>query len=387
MNRSALLCIFMAVLLFVSNGCEKNTRILQITDNGPITESIYLVSPPEGFLPFPMHNPKFTQAQYDSMMQDMGLANNFGNYQGADSIHHIHDGLDIVLDDGTMLFAVDSGVVRYLNPYGHLILQRLSDPETGFGYGHVTDFLVQEGDTVFQGQPLCRVAFSGLPHVHFDFVHTVTPGAWPDTLYHLWPEDNFNMPDDLTPKVESIFHFFKDNTDSLFTGADTVTVSGKVDIAVGVSAVAPFCYWGKLYNIQNLAPALVQYSIERLDGTVLQSGKLDLREMKVFKDYHYRAPSTKEQALTLFKPVQLFVAPGTPNPGYSYVILTHFPQNGGPVVFDLSRRALCWDTRRNSSSGTPVFPDGIYRVRVKVEGRSGLSAEHSNVVAVHNDNA
>ena len=77
-------------------------------------QSPYLVAPPEGKLPWPQHDPAFTRQQYEQMMSGLFIINNFGLYQGGDTRDSVyfHDGLDIVLPNGTVLYAISSGFVR-----------------------------------------------------------------------------------------------------------------------------------------------------------------------------------------------------------------------------------------------------------------------------------
>jgi murein DD-endopeptidase MepM/ murein hydrolase activator NlpD len=52
------------------------------------------------------------------MQRDLYFANNFGLYQGASGdaeSTYLHDGLDIVMPNGTPIHAVEAGIVRYVD--------------------------------------------------------------------------------------------------------------------------------------------------------------------------------------------------------------------------------------------------------------------------------
>ena len=84
------------------------------TPTNPNPDISYTTPPPTGKLPFPQHNPSFTSNQYNNMMSQLWIINNFGLYQGSEQViyDYFHDGLDIVLDNGTLIYAVEAGYVR-----------------------------------------------------------------------------------------------------------------------------------------------------------------------------------------------------------------------------------------------------------------------------------
>ncbi len=99
------------VLSLLLDGCGKKTPV---SAEAAASSNIYTIPPPVGKLPWPQHDPKFTRTEYDSMMDSLWIINNFGQYQGgtASSSVYFHDGIDVVLPNGTKIFAVDSGYVK-----------------------------------------------------------------------------------------------------------------------------------------------------------------------------------------------------------------------------------------------------------------------------------
>lgn len=91
----------------------------------------------------------------------------------SDSPGRKHEGLDIVLSEGSPVISTASGVVTFAgvdSVYGEMVVVQDNDSiETV--YGHNSKLLVQPGDTIFAGQ---RVALSGntgvstAPHLHYE---------------------------------------------------------------------------------------------------------------------------------------------------------------------------------------------------------------------------
>lgn len=91
----------------------------------------------------------------------------------SDDPAHKHDGLDIVLSEGTPVLSTASGIVTFAGTdsiFGEMVILR-NDDSIETVYGHNSKLLVQPGDTIFGGQ---RVALSGntgissAPHLHYE---------------------------------------------------------------------------------------------------------------------------------------------------------------------------------------------------------------------------
>lgn len=102
-----------------------------------------------------------------------------GNYS-------FHNGLDLACYQGTPIYASKSGTVTtatYNYAYGYYVTINHYD---GFStlYGHMTNYVVSEGDYVEQGQVIGYVGSTGYstgPHLHFTIYYngsTVNPAAY-----------------------------------------------------------------------------------------------------------------------------------------------------------------------------------------------------------------
>jgi len=89
-------------------------------------------------------------------------------------IHRMHEGIDIVTDVGTKVFATGDGIVRYAGRthggYGSVI-----EISHGYGYttlyAHLSTVYVRPGQLITRGELIARSGRSGLvsgPHLHYE---------------------------------------------------------------------------------------------------------------------------------------------------------------------------------------------------------------------------
>jgi len=152
-NNSSLIIILLFCLF---TACTKEEPTPNSPDpvfeqNFPIE---YKATLPAGKLPYPHHNPEYSQEAYDSLVQELFIINNFGLYQCGDAEEdcYFHDGLDFVLPNGTPIFALEAGTVR-ANIGGNsffrtLVVEDLDEPSFGWTYTHIYNFSVQAGTEV-----------------------------------------------------------------------------------------------------------------------------------------------------------------------------------------------------------------------------------------------
>ncbi len=98
----------------------------------------------------------------------------------------MHEGIDLVADVGTAVYATGNGVVSYVGQrggYGNVV-----EIDHGFGYstvyGHLEKALVREGQSVKRGQVIALSGNTGLstgPHLHYEVIKNgvhVNPSAY-----------------------------------------------------------------------------------------------------------------------------------------------------------------------------------------------------------------
>ncbi len=366
---------------------------------GPETQkSIYVTPPPPGKLPWPQHDPAFSSAMYNAMMDSLFIINDFGQYQAGTTKESVyfHDGLDVVLWNGTKIFAVDSGYVKAIMTqwgeyYQLLIIGNTpgSAPGYAWSYAHINNFQVKVGDKVRQGDYIADIHFQGVPHVHLSRVY-LTSGSW-SNLYDtrsVQPDSYFFYPDDKAPLIEQGFHYYRNGTDSLLGTGSTAVISGAADIVVGMREQGEYAHseGGVMYSGygDRLCVSKIEYEIKGEDGKVSHYSSFDFSKMVLgqFAD-------AVDRVYTVYK-FYPTVHPGTVQSWdkiYSYYVITNTsgePEQGEVKVSD---QKYSWRTDEKNTDGAPKWPDGTYTVTVFAWDYTGNEAKLSESVKVNNSSA
>lgn len=92
------------------------------------------------------------------------------------NVKRMHDGIDIITDVGTSVYATGNGVVEFVGYRGGLGLT--VEVNHGFGYksifAHLSKTFVKEGQKVKRGELISKSGNSGLssgPHLHYEIHH------------------------------------------------------------------------------------------------------------------------------------------------------------------------------------------------------------------------
>lgn len=404
MSKSSLaIGAFIIEVVLLAGGCEKSSPVSPAggSENSPpvspdsqITASRYVTPPPPGKLPWPQHDPQFTQAAYNAMMDSLFIINNFGQYQGGETKNSVyfHDGLDVVLWNGTKIFAVDSGYVKSIinggEYYQTIIIGDTpgSAPGHGWSYTHVNNFQVKVGDKVKQGDYIADIHFQGVPHVHLSRVY-LTSGSW-SSYYDtrsIQPDNFFSYRDEQAPMIESGLRYYRNGTDSLIGKGSTAVISGNVDIVVGMREQGEYAHskGGVVYTGfgDRLCVSRIEYEIKGPDQRTLHYVSFDFSRMVLgqFSD-------GVDRVYTVYKHYYTVHPGGPPNWDkiYSYYVITN--TNGGEESGEVktSDQNYSWKTNALNAEGTPAFPDGVYTVTVLAYDVAGNVGTLSEPVKVAN---
>jgi hypothetical protein len=372
------------------SGCEKESPV----EVAAVTTPVYVVSPPTGKLPWPQHNPAFSQAEYNSMMSKLFIINNFGQYQGGTTTEslYFHDGIDVVAKNDTKIFAVESGYVKAIigsnEYYMSLVIGDVKDngPGKGWSYTHVNNFKVKVGDFVSQGTYLADIHFQGVPHVHLNRV-IFNSGSWTNwgDLTSVQPDTFFTYTDEQPPVIESPFRYYRNQTDSLFPPGNPTVVSGDVDIIVGIREQGEYAHAKDASIVpvdfgDRLCPSKLEFEIEG-NGVHFQRKSFDFSKIVL----RYRSDQYLQVA-TIYKfYYSLHPAGPTSWSGvFSYFVVTNVDGSGEFGEVKTSDQSYAWNTTAKDEMGNPKFPNGRYVVRIKAYDASGLSATSIDSVEIRN---
>ena len=394
MKKTTLLLCSLLVLCFLYAACNKDD------DNAPQEPEFnleqtfpiqYVAEQPDSLLPWPHHDPSISQSAYEKMLDELFIINNYGQYQCGEEKEecYFHDGLDVVLNNGTPVFAVEPGTVKAElggnEYYRTLVVEDADEPGMAWAYTHIYYFAVGYGDELEQGQYLGRVNFQGVEHIHLSRVRLADGGSWFNysDLIHVYPDRVFVSEDNTPPTIETPFQFYKNTTDELMDHGMVDTVSGDVDIVVRMRDTGSYSkgdvgggsIWG-----DRLCVKRIEYSIQKDGVELLARPSFDFSKM----EFQYN-PERWREAGVVYK-FHYVADPDHQNfNGFlsNYIITNARDDLAGQI--DLDDTNLAWNTAKTNDIGERVFPDGLYKIVVKAwDAHDNMSMEEDEVY-VKND--
>ena len=385
---------FVASLLLMA-GCAKDSPVGPPSFPEPPETLVYNVTLPTGKLPWPHHNPGFTQAEYDKMTSDLFIINNFGQYQAGNTRESVyfHDGLDVVAPNGTKIYAVDSGYVKAITGtdqyYMTIIIGDVQNdgPGKAWTYTHVNNFKVKVGDYVPKGKHIAEIHFQGVPHVHLNRAY-FSSGSWSNwgDLNFVQPDTFFVYNDEDPPVIESPFHYFPNNSDAPFAQANPTIVSGDIDIVVGLREQGAYAH----AKDGTIVPEGYgdRLSVSRVEWEVLSEGKqVYFRKSFDFSKIVLNSRTEGYQSvLTVYKYYPVIHPEGTSTYDkiFSYYVITNVDGTGDFGEIKTTDADYAWNTRATDTNGNPQFPNGKYAIKVTAYDVKGYHASESDTVEVRN---
>lgn len=352
---------------------------------------VYEAELPAGKLPYPHHNPEYSQQSYDSLVQNLFIINNFGLYQCGDTNEecYFHDGLDFVLENGTPIFALEAGTIRANiggSPfYRTLVVEDDDEPGYAWTYTHIYNFVVAPGDKVSQGQYLAEVNFQGLDHIHLNRTRLREGGSWSSfgDLINIYPDDYFTFIDITPPIIKPPFHFFPNASDSPFTSEGIIdTISGEVDIVVSMRDAGAYAgdfignsgYWGDRLAVRDISYRILKDGVEILNKPSFDFTKLEF----VFHAEKWR------ETMTVYKHLNVLnLDAGNNNMFHSHYIITN-ARDSLQGRIDPMDEALSWNTQELDSLGQARYPNGLYQVEVTAHDSNGNESIEIDEVYIEN---
>jgi len=385
---------YLLISLFMVFSCGENDPTI-VTPTVPEFDQtfpiVYSAELPENKLPYPHHNPDYTQHEYDSLVNTLFIINNFGLYQCGDTKEecYFHDGLDFVMDNGTPIFALEAGTIRANiggdQYYRTLVVEDADEEGFGWTYTHIYNFQNKVGTEVSKGQFLGRVNFQGLNHIHLNRTRLRDGGTWDNftDLINIYPDNYFTFIDNVEPIIKTPFHYFRNQSDSIFKNEGLVdTIFGAIDIVVSMRDAGAYAgdfignsgYWG-----DRLAVRDISYRILKNDVEILNRKSFDFTNL----EFSFHNEKWKE-ALTVFKHANVLdIDGGSNNMFHSHYIITNAIENfHGSINPEDGVRS--WITNELDSLGHQVFPNGLYTIEVTAHDSNGNKTVKSDAVFVQN---
>jgi hypothetical protein len=342
---------------------------------------------PMGKLPWPHQEPGLSSAEFDTLINGLWILDNFGTYHATDDGKYVyfHDGIDIMLENGTKLYAVESGYVKSLREEpsggGHINIGDTQGDLPGYGweYAHTGNFQFKEGDYVHQGDFIGEVFIR--EHVHLSRIR-VLQGSWADKrdLEYLQPLDYFVFEDTLAPEIVSPFFYFLNDSDEPFINGFPIEVCGKVDIIVPMRDLAESNLRGSL---NRWCVGWIEYEIKGDQNSVVHKKSFDFRKI-IFAEWP--GQMYDERVFAIYKPhyLPLLAGSGLDTRNVSFFIITNMEGTKECCEMYDIYQSQAWDTTVLTDDGLPLFPDGLYTITVRAYDMKGNCASASDVVGVKN---
>ncbi len=395
------LALFISFGLFMIFGCRKEgipitpQTVKDKEKNPPLDQPdsiVYKTAPAPGKLPFPFHNPEWSEQELNRAVNQLFIVNNYGEYQIGEerSSAYFHDGLDIVLPNGTPIFAISKGIVRAIIGnapyYKSLVVEDLDHPGMAWSYTHVYNFNVHVGEVVSQGKFLARVNFKGIDHIHLSRSRLRKGGNWNfyEDIINTYPDDFFDLKDNIPPIIKKPFHYFKNNSDDMFSSSTGIpTVNGEVDIVVSMRDVTNYSR-GSIHNSVRIGD---RFAVKHIEYSILRDGKI-IGSFKSFDfskiDFNY-AENKWKQVFTVYKLRTLLEDEPLPYDKYfTHYIITNAREDLSGII-DPSDGQLAWDTQAQDQNGQPLYPNGVYTIRVTAYDTNENATTVEDQVQVRNN--
>lgn len=346
----------------------------------------YKVPPPQGKLPYPHHNPEYTQEEYDNMMNHLWIADNFGDYvcQQYVTESYISTGLKVYAGDKTPIFSIVNGIVRIKNSYdlekSFIVIEDLDKPGYAWKYEGLENFLYQIGDFVEKGSQIGRTNSSAEGFYKISRIKNNVGVEWGrQSWVYINPQENFDFIDTQPPIRDRKIKLYKGNTLETFedTGIPrTYIVYGNVDIVFNAHDVGEYTDPGfeTGYNPDIDNTGITKYECELInqqgDKKYLQSydfRKIELTGDETFDIYYNRniTPHTFDEDVNYRK----------------FCILTNVKQVDGKLLinFDYS-----WDTAQKDADGNPLYPNGKYVMTIRAYDFKGNFCTRIDTLLIRN---
>lgn len=342
-------------------------------------------------LPWPHQSLDATAKQIADINQNVWVINDNPLYQAGEegSRRYFHGGLDIVLDNGTPIYAMKDGWVRS-TASTTVTIADVEDAKAAFGweYTHLGDIHVHVGQRVQRGTMIGRVDFRGLPHLHLTKVYSRGP-HWGNWTYVLYPNAHFTYPDTQPPVISTPFYFFKNESDVKIAPKQSgeIVLSGKVDIVVGMREAGEYAHSRDGGFGDRLGVTRIEYEINPVDSE--KSNKVrksfDFTKLRFMKGYD-AAKFNTDLTRRVYKHWKLIEHERlNGNANLSYYVVTNSPPDKAPETLPASLANNSWDTEQVDANGVLQYPNGTYEITVRAFDFPGHHAEKSVLVEVHNE--
>ena len=365
----------------------------------PLTQTVAFRVAEAVRLPWPHEPPGASPQELEELRDSVFVINDFGLYQasGVRSQSYLHDGLDLVLPQGTPVRSLADGIVRdvfFPDQVGSrsIAVEDLDRPGFGWIYVHTDRFRHSVGDLVRRGERIAEIAaFDGLEHLHLSrtFVPEGTSWSLLPSHHNHFADDLFEIRDEEPPTIERRLWVFRNQASELLPSAGGRPVaSGDVDLVVGIRDGGHYAHSQDptfLPGVGNrLAPAVVRCEVLDRRGRRVAQWTRDLTRTVLRWEEGQTSIWAPERVAVVYKSHLDVPGAQSGGPFPPYFVLTNSDGIHPIGVVRPADAAHAWRTAADDEAGERLFPNGRYTVRVTAWDSVGNRATRTRRVVVRN---
>ena len=348
--------------------------------------SEYQVLPPQGKLPYPHHNPEYTQEEYDNMMERLWIVDTFGDYvsQSPATQSFISTGLKMYAGYKAPIFTITNGIVRIKNSYDYeksfIVIEDLEEPGYAWKYEGLENFQYSIGDYVEMGSQIGQI--NNLADGFYTLSRIKKPEGveWgrQEWLY-INAQEKFEYIDTKPPEQDHVLKVFRGNTTESFEIPEmprTFIVYGEADIVYNAWDVGeyadPSFETEYVFDINNAGITRYECILINQQGEEKYLQTYDFREIKLVGD----------EIFDIYYPHTLIPPKVDEDEFYrKYCILTNAKEVNGELITDFN---YSWDTTEKDMEGNPLYPNGKYVMTIRAYDFKGNFCSRVDTVLIRN---
>ncbi len=342
-------------------------------------------------LAWPHQPPGLSPPEVDKLNREVWVINDCPLYQADEKgeLAYLHGGLDIILENGTKIYAMKDGWVKSTDVSTVTVADN-SDGQPGYGweYTHLGNIQVQVGEHVKQGTWIGQVEFEGLPHVHLTKVYS-QGDSWGRWRYMCMPNGHFDYADTQPPVIKTPFDFLPNDSNTRIQPdqAGNVVLSGKVDIVVGMRDPGEFAHSRESGFGDRLGVSRIEWEVRpagQAGGTGRKFAGFDFEHMVIKSGVYDRAFNAAMARTICSHWADFDPASRSGDKMLTYYVITNCPQTEDRRELGPQWADACWDTTEADRGGRSVFPDGRYEITVRAWDFRGNRAEAAMAIFIRN---
>lgn len=348
----------------------------------------YVYSVPEGKFPYPHHNPTFTEVEYYEMMEKLWIVDNFGDflYHPQEELSGLSTGLTFYTGEGTKIFALDYGIVRgvYTNGPGDsfVVVEDYLAPGYAWLYRGLEHINYSSTNFIQPGDHLGEVSDNNMGFYTIERIIKPSGISWARQLWgYVNPDKYFIYEDTEEPHTPASVKFAYNKADNFmpanhpiaYPGVSILT-GGAIDIIAETYDIGEYNRlkiegFDSLYHYNTMFRSVEWFVVNSNEEIVLSDlfdfENLQITENNVFDLYVYPDAASTGDKKDNVKRLRL-----------TNVIST----NEGNVLHPEN----CWETAKLNSDGSPMYPNGVYDVRLVIKDYHGNTTRVSRKIVIIN---